>query len=83
MRHILISATGTGKTYLSAFDVQKFNPKKFLFVVHRKNIAEAALKTFASVLEIQEVWGFILEMKRMLILIFCFLQFKLFVEKKI
>jgi phosphatidylserine/phosphatidylglycerophosphate/cardiolipin synthase-like enzyme len=36
---LLISATGTGKTFLSAFDVLRFNPKKFLFVVHRANIA--------------------------------------------
>jgi superfamily II DNA or RNA helicase len=46
---LLISATGTGKTYLSAFDVKNVNPKKFLFIVHRKNIAEAALRTFNSV----------------------------------
>jgi len=45
---LLISATGTGKTFLSAFDAQKFNPKKFLFVVHRANIAKAAMKTFKS-----------------------------------
>ncbi len=43
---LLISATGTGKTFLSAFDVKRFNPKKFLFVVHRLTIAEEALKTF-------------------------------------
>lgn len=45
---LLISATGTGKTYLSAFDVQKFKPKKFLFIVHRLTIAEDAMKTFRS-----------------------------------
>lgn len=43
---LLISATGTGKTYLSAFDVQKFKAKKFLFVVHRRTIAEDAMNTF-------------------------------------
>ena len=32
---LIISATGTGKTYLSAFDAKDFNPKKLLFVVHR------------------------------------------------
>ena len=47
---LLISATGTGKTYLSAFDVQKFKPKKFLFIVHRLTIAEEAMKTFKSLL---------------------------------
>lgn len=43
---LLISATGTGKTFLSAFDVKRFKPKKLLFVVHRRNIAEAALRSF-------------------------------------
>ncbi len=48
---LLISATGTGKTYLSAFDVKAFQPKRFLFVVHRLNIIKAAIKTY------QEVFG--------------------------
>lgn len=48
-RALLVSATGTGKTYLSAFDAEKFNPRRFLFVVHRRNIAEAAMSTFKSV----------------------------------
>ena len=43
---LLISATGTGKTYLSAFDVKKANPKRFLFIVHRLNIAKVAMKTY-------------------------------------
>ena len=46
---LIISATGTGKTYLSAFDAKAFNPKKLLFVVHRLNIANDALKSFRSV----------------------------------
>ncbi|MDA0524895.1 DEAD/DEAH box helicase [Methanococcoides alaskense] len=46
---LLISATGTGKTYLSAFDVKAYNPKKFLFVVHRRNIAENAMKSFEKI----------------------------------
>jgi superfamily II DNA or RNA helicase/HKD family nuclease len=49
-RALIISATGTGKTYLSAFDVQKFRPKKFLFIVHRRTIAKAAMETFRSLL---------------------------------
>ena len=43
---LLISATGTGKTYLCAFDVKQFQPRRFLFIVHRENIANAALKSF-------------------------------------
>lgn len=48
-KSLLISATGTGKTYLAAFDVKNFDPKKILFVVHRRNIAEKALQTFKSI----------------------------------
>ncbi|WP_232112669.1 DEAD/DEAH box helicase family protein [Tenacibaculum finnmarkense] len=43
-----MSATGTGKTYLAAFDVLEFKPKKLLFVVHRLNIAKKALETFKN-----------------------------------
>lgn len=46
---LIISATGTGKTYLSAFDAKEFNPKKLLFVVHRLTIAKDALNTFQNV----------------------------------
>ncbi|MCX8211304.1 MAG: DEAD/DEAH box helicase [Lewinella sp.] len=49
-RALLISATGTGKTYLAAFDVLAFKPRRFLFVVHRRNIALAAMKTFRKLL---------------------------------
>lgn len=54
---LLISATGTGKTYLSAFDVSATNSKRCLFVVHRTNIAEAALKTFKVVLGNDKTYG--------------------------
>ena len=46
---LIISATGTGKTYLSAFDAKAFNAKKLLFVVHRLTIAKNSLKTFQNV----------------------------------
>ena len=46
---LIISATGTGKTYLSAFDAKFFNPRKLLFVVHRLTIAKDSLKTFQKV----------------------------------
>ena len=45
-RALIISATGTGKTYLSAFDVRVFKPKRFLFIVHREIIAKDAMKSF-------------------------------------
>lgn len=47
---ILISATGTGKTYLSAFDVRSFQPKKMLFLVHREQILKQAMESFKDVL---------------------------------
>ena len=46
---LLISATGTGKTYLSAFDAKAVQPSKLLFVVHRRTIAEKALETFKTI----------------------------------
>ena len=46
---LLISATGTGKTYLSAFDVMKTKAPRFLFIVHRENIAAAAMRSFKRI----------------------------------
>lgn len=48
---LLISATGTGKTYLSAFDVKNVNPKRMLFVVHRENIAYDAMNTYKNIIK--------------------------------
>lgn len=47
---LVISATGTGKTYLAAFDVAQFKPKRMLFVVHREQILQKALVSFKQVL---------------------------------
>lgn len=46
---LVVSATGTGKTYLSAFDIQNFKPKRMLFVIHREQIARAAMRSFQNV----------------------------------
>ncbi len=54
---LIISATGTGKTYLSAFDAIAFNPKKLLFVVHRLTIAKDSLNTFKSVFGEKKTMG--------------------------
>lgn len=48
---LLISATGTGKTYLSAFDVRAFNPKRCLFIVHRGLIARKSRESFAQIID--------------------------------
>lgn len=47
---LIISATGTGKTYLSAFDVRSFQPKRMLFIVHREQILNQAKSDFQRVL---------------------------------
>lgn len=49
-RALLVSATGTGKTYLSALDVARTEPRKVLFVAHRQRILEASLDSFRKVL---------------------------------
>lgn len=46
---LIISATGTGKTYLSAFDAKVFKPARLLFVVHRENIANKAMESYQKV----------------------------------
>ena len=47
---LVIAATGSGKTYLSAFDVKKVQPKTLLFLVHRENILLSAKKSFETIL---------------------------------
>ena len=47
---LVISATGTGKTYLSAFDVRNFAPKRMLFIVHREQILNKAKDDFQRIL---------------------------------
>ncbi|WKA54478.1 DUF3427 domain-containing protein [Planococcus shixiaomingii] len=49
-RGLVISATGTGKTYLSAFDVRSFAPKRMLFIVHREQILQKAKSDFIRIL---------------------------------
>ena len=48
-RALLISATGTGKTYASAFALRETNPGKALFIVHREQIAKQAIKSYRNV----------------------------------
>lgn len=48
-RALLISATGTGKTYASAFALREINAKKILFLVHREQIAKQAMASYQKV----------------------------------
>ena len=46
---LVIAATGTGKTYLSAFDVKETNADKVLFLVHNRLILTNAIDTYKKV----------------------------------
>ena len=54
-RNLIVAATGTGKTVISAFDYKNFqsqhlNNSRLLFVAHRQEILNQALFTYRSVL---------------------------------
>ncbi len=49
-RALIISATGTGKTILSALDVRQVNPERVLFVAHREQILDRAIREFSRAL---------------------------------
>lgn len=50
-RGLLISATGTGKTYLSGFDVKNAKAERVLFIAHRKTILSKAKETFETIIK--------------------------------
>lgn len=50
-RSLVVSATGSGKTYLAAFDALNFAPERLLYIVHESSILRKSLETF------QEVFG--------------------------
>ncbi len=54
---LLISATATGKTYLSAFDAKNFKAKRVLFIVHRWNIAKKAMESFEKIFKNDRTYG--------------------------
>lgn len=50
-RALLISATGTGKTYASAFAMRELGFKKVLFVAHRNMLINQALSSYKDVFD--------------------------------
>ncbi|MCF0230410.1 MAG: DEAD/DEAH box helicase family protein, partial [Parasporobacterium sp.] len=48
-RALLISATGTGKTYASAFAMREMNFKRVLFLVHRNQLAAQTMRSYKKV----------------------------------
>ena len=67
-RNLIIAATGTGKTAISAFDYKDFNQRfkkqegreaRLLFIVHREKILKQARSTYRSVMvdgNFGEIW---------------------------
>ncbi|APC39282.1 DEAD/DEAH box helicase [Clostridium estertheticum] len=52
---LVIAATGTGKTYMSAFDAISYKPKKLLFLAHREEILRSAEKTFKELVKNKDI----------------------------
>ena len=48
-RALLISATGTGKTYASAFAMRELNFKRVLFLVHRGQLAKQTKRSYEKI----------------------------------
>lgn len=55
---LIISATGSGKTYLAAFDARNFDARRVLFIVHRETILSDALETFRNVFGSNKKYGY-------------------------
>ena len=55
-KNLVVAATGTGKTVISAFDYRRFcrqnpgRPNRLLFVAHRKEILQQSLACYRSIL---------------------------------
>lgn len=58
-RALLISATGTGKTFASAFAVREMKPARVLFVVHREQIAKQTIESYKRVFGSSHTYGLI------------------------
>jgi superfamily II DNA or RNA helicase/HKD family nuclease len=58
-RNLVVSATGTGKTVIAAFDYKRFKQKnphskcRLLFVAHRKEILQQSISVFRNILRDQ------------------------------
>jgi len=62
-KNLIVAATGTGKTVISAFDFKRYfqtnTQTKFLFLAHRKEILEQSIVTFRTIIRDQnfgELW---------------------------
>lgn len=55
---LIISATGSGKTYLAAFDARNFGTKRLLYIVHRESILKDAKESFVKIFGAERTYGF-------------------------
>lgn len=55
---LVVAATGSGKTYLAAFDARNFSPNRLLYIVHRDTILNDAFNTFKKVFGYEHTYGF-------------------------
>ena len=51
---LVIAATGTGKTFMAAFDVKQTKPERLLFLVHREDILRKAESSFKKIINLKD-----------------------------
>ena len=54
---LICSTAGSGKTFLAAFDVLNFNPKRLLYIVHEGSILMKSVETFSRVFGADKTYG--------------------------
>lgn len=54
---LVVAATGSGKTYLAAFDALNFAPEHLLYIVHEGSILKRSLDTFQTVFSGDVIMG--------------------------
>lgn len=56
---LLLSATGTGKSYASAFAARELEPRRLLFLVHREQIAKQTIKSYSKIFGSSKTYGLV------------------------
>lgn len=82
-RALLISSTGTGKTFASAFALRELNPKRALFLVHREQIAKQAIKSYRMVFGNHKTYGLLSGSSRQTDADFLFSTMQMMAKKEI
>lgn len=77
---LLISATGTGKTFASAFAMHELGFKRILFVVHRSQLANQAMKSYEEIFDSSVKMGIVGSGNTNTIAILFLLWLKLYTE---